>query len=217
MNTDDNTTSWHDLRDQLTTDQVAHLETFERDARGESAEVADCLLVMAREHARRNLDDAAQFGHLPTRGRRSEGLPLGGQRNRALVATLRGHSARRRAADRLKAVPQQGRRRHRGCAARRRLNRTVRLRRGQRSGVDGGVCAGSRRLAERCGRRAGPTVMTTDTQGRHQDRQDGNSRGEALRKRAAAQGLRAPHRHAELFRAPLLKRTASRWARVSPS
>jgi hypothetical protein len=30
---------------------------------------------------------------------------------------------------------------------------------------------------------------------------------------AALAGLRTPHRHAELFRAPLLKRTASRWAR----
>jgi hypothetical protein len=34
---------------------------------------------------------------------------------------------------------------------------------------------------------------------------------------AALAGLRTPHRHAELFRAPLLKRTASRWARVSSS
>ncbi len=68
MNTthDDNTTTWRQLADQLTADQYAHIEQMEATAPSDPATVADGLLELAREHAQKNLTDAAQFGHLPT-------------------------------------------------------------------------------------------------------------------------------------------------------
>jgi hypothetical protein len=62
---DDNATTWRDLTDQLTNDQIGHLENFEAKALAEPAEVAEGLLEWAREHAQKNLADDAQFGHLP--------------------------------------------------------------------------------------------------------------------------------------------------------
>lgn len=62
--TDDNATTWRDLADQLTTDQVTFLEQFEATALSDPASVAEHLLAEARDRARHNLEDAARFGHL---------------------------------------------------------------------------------------------------------------------------------------------------------
>lgn len=67
MTTTDNTaTTWRDLTDQLTAEQIAGCEQFERDALGDPARVAEGLLDIAREHAQNNLRDGIEFGHLPT-------------------------------------------------------------------------------------------------------------------------------------------------------
>lgn len=64
--TPDNTaTTWRDLADQLTPEQIAWAEKLERDALGDPAEVAEVLLDAARDHARKNLTDRMAFGHLP--------------------------------------------------------------------------------------------------------------------------------------------------------
>ncbi len=64
--TPDNTaTTWRDLADQLTAEQIAWAQRFERDALGDPADVAEGLLDIAREHAQNNLRDGIEFGHLP--------------------------------------------------------------------------------------------------------------------------------------------------------
>lgn len=66
MTTPDNTaTTWRDLTDQLTTEQVAWCQRHERDALGDPVAVAEGLLDIAREHAQNNLRDGIEFGHLP--------------------------------------------------------------------------------------------------------------------------------------------------------
>jgi hypothetical protein len=63
---DDNATTWRDLADQLTLDQLTWMELFERDALGDPGEVSAVLLDAARGHSRQNLEDDALFGHLST-------------------------------------------------------------------------------------------------------------------------------------------------------
>jgi len=66
---DDTATTWRDLTNELTLEQVRALERIERDALGRGApgeQVAASLLDHARYHAQLNLRDTTMFGHLPT-------------------------------------------------------------------------------------------------------------------------------------------------------
>lgn len=61
----DSATSWRDLADQLTPQQVARAEKFEREGIGTPAELADFLLYEAKEHAAKNIVDKERFGNVP--------------------------------------------------------------------------------------------------------------------------------------------------------
>ncbi|QNI06495.1 hypothetical protein GAN17_09440 [Mycobacterium kubicae] len=62
----DSATTWRDLENELTFDQVGQLLSFESKAKGDPASVAEVLLKDAREHVRQNKIDDENFGHLPT-------------------------------------------------------------------------------------------------------------------------------------------------------
>lgn len=62
---DEDATTWRDLQHELTEDQIAWVEDFERTALGDPADVAELLLDKAREHARGNLTDRMMFGQVP--------------------------------------------------------------------------------------------------------------------------------------------------------
>ncbi len=62
---DDNATTWRDLADDLTFDQLGFMLNFEKVALGDPAAVAEHLLETARDHVRHNKVDAERFGHLP--------------------------------------------------------------------------------------------------------------------------------------------------------
>ncbi|MCV7090195.1 hypothetical protein [Mycobacterium interjectum] len=63
---DKTATTWRDLQDDLTFDQVGWMLNFESNAKGDPADVADVLLDAAREHVEKNRVDAERFAHLPT-------------------------------------------------------------------------------------------------------------------------------------------------------
>ena len=62
---DGDATAWRDLQHELTQDQIAWAENFERTALGEPADIADYLMDKAREHARGNINDQMMFGQVP--------------------------------------------------------------------------------------------------------------------------------------------------------
>lgn len=61
---DDNATTWRDLTDQLTPEQVEKLSAAEKCSGLPDAEKAETLLEWARDHAEQNLRDQVMFGHL---------------------------------------------------------------------------------------------------------------------------------------------------------
>jgi spore germination cell wall hydrolase CwlJ-like protein len=61
---DDNATTWRDLTDQLTAEQVDKLAGMERRSRSSAQETAEALLEGAREWAQNNLTDKVMFGHI---------------------------------------------------------------------------------------------------------------------------------------------------------
>jgi len=64
MNAKHGATTWRDLADQLTPEQIVSLADSEQGALGDPVEAAELNLWMARDRACKNLDDA-RFGHLP--------------------------------------------------------------------------------------------------------------------------------------------------------
>lgn len=62
---DNTATTWRDLQDDLTFDQVGWMLNFESNAKGDPADAAAILLDAAREHVEQNKIDAERFGHLP--------------------------------------------------------------------------------------------------------------------------------------------------------
>ncbi|OBF86962.1 hypothetical protein A5791_19915 [Mycobacterium sp. 852002-51163_SCH5372311] len=60
---DDTATTWRDLADQLTPEQIRRFERYEQLLR--SADDSEELLKEARWEAERNLNDVVEFGHIP--------------------------------------------------------------------------------------------------------------------------------------------------------
>ncbi|MBV8785295.1 MAG: hypothetical protein JOZ00_01240, partial [Mycobacterium sp.] len=58
-------TTWRELQDELTFDQVGWMLNFEATALGDPAGVAEHLLEAARTHIQQNKIDDERFGHLP--------------------------------------------------------------------------------------------------------------------------------------------------------
>ncbi|MGD9622860.1 MAG: hypothetical protein AB7G47_22210 [Mycolicibacterium sp.] len=68
MNTTDNPTTWHDLRDELTPQQIAYIQDFEDrypETLAGGADRANVMLRCAIDHAKQNRHDREHFGHLP--------------------------------------------------------------------------------------------------------------------------------------------------------
>ncbi len=63
MTVHDHATTWRDLADQLTENQVKRLKSLEDSGFGDES-----LLVEARDDARMNSNDDLMFGHLPVPG-----------------------------------------------------------------------------------------------------------------------------------------------------
>jgi hypothetical protein len=59
------TTTWHDIADQLTDQQIATLDDMERNWSAATADkTTDALLFIARDYAESNLTDEVMFGHI---------------------------------------------------------------------------------------------------------------------------------------------------------